>query len=54
MAKNSAGDTVVSSGVTLGAVLAIVLSYDTNHSSGWAILHGLCSWLYCIYHWITY
>lgn len=33
----------VESGVELGAVLAIVISYVKWHSIGWAILHGIFS-----------
>lgn len=33
----------------LGTALATVLSYEANHSIGWAIVHGLFSWFYVIY-----
>lgn len=36
-------------GITFGMVLAVVLSWTTNHSIAWAILHGFCSWFYVIY-----
>lgn len=39
----------VRSGVTFGSALAMVLSYTTWHSVGWAIFHGLLSWVYVIY-----
>ena len=39
----------VRSGVTFGSALAMVLSYTTWHSVGWAIFHGLLSWGYVIY-----
>ncbi len=32
-----------------GSMLAIAISYDHNHSIGWAILHGLLSWLFVLY-----
>ncbi len=32
-----------------GTMLAIAVSYNHNESIGWAILHGLLSWLYVIY-----
>jgi hypothetical protein len=41
---------VVRTGVTLGSVLAIVISWSYNHSVLWAIVHGFLSWLYVIYH----
>lgn len=39
----------VSSGIGLGSVLAVVLSWSSNHSVLWAILHAVCSWFYVIY-----
>jgi hypothetical protein len=36
-------------GVSLGSALAMILSFELNHSIWWAILHGVCSWLYVIY-----
>ena len=41
--------TVVKSGITFGTCLAMVISYTNWHSVGWAIVHGLLSWLYVIY-----
>ena len=41
---------VVKTGVTFGAVLAIVISWSYNHSVLWAILHGILSWIYVEYH----
>ena len=41
---------VVKSGLSFGSALAMVISYSYNHSVLWAIIHGLCSWLYVIYH----
>lgn len=38
-------------GLSMGSALAMILSYSANHSSVWAILHGLCSWFYCLYFW---
>ena len=42
-------DQAASTGISIGAALAIVLSWEANHSVLWAIGHGLCSWLYVIY-----
>jgi hypothetical protein len=36
-------------GIGFGSALAMILSFELNHSVGWAILHGICSWLYVIY-----
>lgn len=41
-------------GVGFGSALAMVISYVTWHSIGWAILHGLLGWLYVIYYIIMY
>ena len=46
--------TVVKSGITFGTCLAMVISYTNWHSVGWAIVHGLLSWLYVIYYIIRY
>lgn len=32
-----------------GTMLAIAISYVHNQSIGWAILHGLLSWLFVLY-----
>lgn len=34
---------------SFGTMLAIAISYAHNQSIGWAIVHGLLSWLYVIY-----
>ena len=36
-------------GASFGTALAIAISYTTNHSILWAIVHGIFSWLYVIY-----
>ena len=36
-------------GITFGSALAIVVSYDANHSILWAIVDGLLGWFYIIY-----
>lgn len=41
-------------GVSFGSVLAMVISYCNWHSVGWAIVHGLLSWVYVIYYMIRY
>ena len=45
---------VVSSGLSMGSALAMVLSYVEHKSILWAILHGLLSWIYVIYYAIVY
>ena len=44
---------VVRSGITFGTALAIVISWSKNGSILWAILHGILSWFYVIYHALT-
>ena len=39
----------VSSGISMGAALAMILSWSVNKSILWAICHGILSWLYVIY-----
>ena len=41
-------------GISFGTCLAMVISYANWHSVGWAIVHGLLSWLYVIYFVIRY
>jgi hypothetical protein len=36
-------------GVGFGSALAIAISYTTNQSIIWAIIHGLLGWLYVIF-----
>ena len=44
----------VKTGISFGSALAMVISYTTWHSVGWAILHGLLSWVSVIYFVIRY
>ncbi|MBQ9196257.1 MAG: hypothetical protein IJ157_03350 [Clostridia bacterium] len=44
----------VKSGITFGSALAMVISYTAWYSVGWAIIHGLLSWVYVIYYVIRY
>lgn len=37
-------------GISFGSALAIAISWSANHSIFWAIIHGLCSWLYVVYY----
>jgi len=38
------------SGIGIGAVIAVVISWTVNKSILWAFLHGACGWLYIIYY----
>lgn len=44
----------VKKGITFGSALAMVISYTTWRSVGWAIFHGLLSWVYVIYFLLRY
>ncbi len=44
----------VNKGVSFGSVLAMVISYVTWKSIGWAIVHGILGWVYVIYYIIRY
>lgn len=44
----------VKTGIGFGSVLAMVISFVSWESIGWAILHGIFGWLYVIYYVIQY
>lgn len=44
----------VEKGISFGSALAMVISFCTWKSVGWAIVHGLFSWAYVIYYIIKY
>lgn len=50
----STSSSATSSGIGFGCALAIAISYTTNHSILWAIVHGICSWFFVIYAALTY
>ncbi len=39
-----------SSGIGFGCALAIAISWSLHKSILWAVLHGLCSWVYVFYY----
>ena len=41
-------------GIEFGSALAMIISYVTWRSIGWAILHGMLGWAYVIYYAIKY
>jgi len=45
--------TVTQSGIGIGSAVAVVLSWHRNKSIGFAIIHGILSWLYIIYFALT-
>lgn len=42
-------DVSIDIGTVVGNIIAFILSYNTWHSVGWAMIHGLLGWLYNIY-----
>jgi hypothetical protein len=40
---------IIKDGVSLGTVIAAVISWDRNKSILFAIIHALLSWIYVIY-----
>ena len=40
--------------LSFGAALAMVISYVTWRSIGWAIFHGLLNWVYVVYFVLKY
>jgi hypothetical protein len=49
----SQANKMTESGIGLGAVIAVVASWQRNKSVLWAILHGILSWIYVIYFALT-
>jgi len=45
MNKTSAAST----GMGFGSVMAMILSFQLNHSIWYMTLHGACSWVYVLY-----
>lgn len=46
--------TYTRSGIGLGGLLAVILSWVVNHSVVFCILHFICGWFYVIYWCIEY
>lgn len=40
----------VGSGIGLGTIIAMIISWSVNASIIWAIVHGFFGWLYVIYY----
>jgi hypothetical protein len=41
---------VANYGISFGSALAISISFTTNKSVLWALIHGVLSWLYVLYY----
>jgi hypothetical protein len=46
-------NTATQTGISLGAAIAVVCSWQRNRSILWAILAGFFSWFYVIYFAVT-
>ena len=44
----------VEKGISFGSALAMVISFVTWKSIGWAIVHGALGWVYVAYYFIKY
>lgn len=57
VSQNSGSDgiknTAISSGIGLGTIIAVVVSWERNKSVLLAFLHGIFSWLYVLYFVLT-
>ena len=49
MARVEYSHTAMSTGISMGTALAMILSYSVNQSILWAIIHGVLSWFYVVY-----
>ena len=54
MQQNTTVQKTIKTGISFGSALAVVISYTNWHSIGWAIFHGLLSWVYVIYFALRY
>lgn len=54
MQGNNFAQKSIKAGISFGTALAMVISYTTWKSVGWAIVHGLLSWVYVIYFMLRY
>lgn len=51
--KGNDVNTTVFPAIGVGTIIAAVISYVTNHSILWAIVHGFLAWIYILYFIIT-
>jgi hypothetical protein len=51
--NNGIRNTAITSGIGLGSVLAVVVSWERNKSVLLAFLHGIFSWLYVLHFVLT-
>jgi len=41
-------------GIGIGTVVAMLISWTAYHSIGWVVLHGILGWFYVVYHLLMY
>jgi hypothetical protein len=41
-------------GITLGNIIAAIISWTLNHSLIWAVIHFFFSWFYVVYAMVVY
>ncbi len=51
--EGSTSSGILSGGIGLGSLIAVLASWERNKSVLWAILHFLFGWIYVIYYVIT-
>jgi hypothetical protein len=52
--SRSTAKSAAKTGISFGSALAMVISFTTWKSVGWAIFHGVLGWFYVIYYIIRY
>ncbi len=50
----SAKSTASSSGIGIGAAIAVTVSWSLHQSVLWAAIHGIFGWFYVLYYVIKY
>lgn len=41
---------IVRNGIGLGQAIAVAISWTTNQSLIWVIIHGVLGWIYVVYY----
>jgi hypothetical protein len=54
MSDNKRSMVAGGSGISLGSLLAVILSWTVNKSILWCIAHAFCGWFYVIYYLVKY
>jgi hypothetical protein len=48
-AREVGRERIVEGGLGFGSAIAMILSFQLNHSIWYMILHGICSWFYVLW-----